>query len=135
MLRKIKKSIKYFIIMFGIIMMLPTFLYLLLQTAAVQTFLVKRITRHFSNELKSTISVGSIDYKFFNKLSLKKVLIKDQHLDTLLFSKEINIGIRNISFKNKSFRFGKVMLIKPRNCTYNRYYRTDESDMVSQPAW
>jgi len=86
---------------------------LLLNTSEVQTFLVKRITNHFSNEIKSTISVGSIEYKFFNKLSINDVIIKDKNNDTLLYSKEIKVGIRRMDFKNKSFRLGKVVLIKP----------------------
>ena len=113
MLKKIKRSLKYLIIVFGVIVLLPTVLYLLLNTSEVQTFLVKRITNHFSNEIKSTISVGSIEYKFFNKLSINDVIIKDKNNDTLLYSKEIKVGIRRMDFKNKSFRLGKVVLIKP----------------------
>ena len=107
MLKNIKKSLKYFIIAFGVIILLPTVLYLLLQTAEVQTFLVKRITNHFSTQFKSTISIGSIEFKFFNKLSINDVLIKDQNNDTLLYSKEIVAGLRRLDFKDKSFRLGK----------------------------
>jgi hypothetical protein len=113
MLKNIKKSLKYFTIIFGVIILLPTVLYLLLQTTEVQTFLVKRITDHFSGEIKSTMTFGSIEYKFFNKLSVNDVIIKDQNNDTLIYSKEIIIGINGIDFKNKLFRFGKVSLIKP----------------------
>ena len=84
-----------------------------MQTPQIQTFLVKRITNHFSTEIKSTISIGSIEYKFFNKLSLNDILIKDKNNDTLFYSKEIKVGIRRMNFKNKSFRLGKVSLIKP----------------------
>jgi hypothetical protein len=113
MLKNIKKSFKYFIIVFGVIILLPTVLYFLLQTAEVQTFLLKRVTSHFSSQFKSSISVGSIEFKFFNKLSINDLLIKDQNNDTLLFSKEIIAGLRRVDFKNKSFRFGKISLKKP----------------------
>jgi hypothetical protein len=113
MLKKIKRSFKYFIILIGVIIMLPTVLYLLLQTSEVQTFLVKRITNHFSEQLKSTISVGSIEYKFFNRLTIYNVLIKDKNNDTLLYTQEMTVGIRRMDFKNKSFRLGKVNLFKP----------------------
>ena len=63
--------------------MAPTVLYLLLRTSRVQTFLVKRISNHFSNEFKSTISVGTIKYKFFNELTISNILIKDKNNDTL----------------------------------------------------
>jgi hypothetical protein len=113
MIKNIKKSLKYFIIVFGVIILLPTVLYLLLQTAEVQTFLVKRVTNHFSAQFKSSISVGSIEFKFFNKLSINDLLIKDQNSDTLLYSKEIIAGLKWIDFKNKSFRLGRISLIKP----------------------
>ncbi len=113
MLKNIKKSLKYLIIVFGVLIMLPTVLYLLLKTSSVQTFLIKRITNHFSNEIKSTISVGKIEYIFFNKLSINDLLIKDNHSDTLIYSRNATIAIRRIDFKNRSFRFGKVTFINP----------------------
>ena len=113
MLKHIKKSLKYFIIVFGVLIMLPTVLYLLLKTSSVQTFLIKRITNHFSNQIKSTLSVGKVEYIFFNKLSINDLLIKDNHSDTLIYSRNATIGIRRIDFKNRSFRLGKVTLINP----------------------
>jgi hypothetical protein len=113
MLDKIRRSVKYFIILIGTVIMLPTVLYLLLQTASVQTFLVKRITKHFSSELKSTISIGSVEYKFFNRLSFHKILIKDKNNDTILYTNSITAGIRHIDFENKGFRLGTVIIVKP----------------------
>jgi len=113
MFKIIKKSLKYFIIIIGVIIILPTVLYLVLQISEVQTFLVKRITNHFSNEIKSTISMNRIEYKFFNKLFINDILIKDKNNDTLIYSQEATVEFRRIDFKNKSFRLGKVILIKP----------------------
>ncbi len=93
--------------------MLPTVLYLLLQTSSVQTFLAKRITSHFSNQIKSTISIGSVDYKFFNKLVVNDILIKDRNNDTLFYSEKVTLGIRRLDFKKKSFRLGRISLINP----------------------
>jgi hypothetical protein len=113
MLKKIKKSFKYFIIVAGIIILLPTIFYLGLQIPEVQTLLVKRITNHFSSEFKSTISIGSIEYRFFNNLVIRDILIKDQNNDTLLFSQKVKIDIKRIDFKNKTYRLGKVAVEKP----------------------
>jgi hypothetical protein len=113
MLKNIKKSIKYFIIVLGVFIMLPTVLYLLLQTSTVQTFLVKKITSHFSNQIKSTISIGSIEYRFFNKLSVNDILIKDRNNDTLIYSEKVILGIKRLDFKKNSFRLGRVSLLKP----------------------
>jgi hypothetical protein len=111
--KNIKKSIKYFIIFLGIIISLPTLFYFFLRIPEVQTFAVKRITSHFSNIVKSTISVGKVEYLFFNKLNIRNILIKDKYNDTLLYTEKININIRNINLKNRSYRLGKVVLIKP----------------------
>ncbi|MEI6048481.1 MAG: translocation/assembly module TamB domain-containing protein [Bacteroidota bacterium] len=113
MAKFIKKSFKYFIIIVGVIIMIPTVLYLVLQISEVQTFLVKRITNYFSNEIKSTISVGRIEYKFFNKLSVNDILIKDKNNDTLIYSQKVIAGFRKIDLKNKSVRLGRVILTKP----------------------
>jgi hypothetical protein len=113
MLKNIKKSIKYFIIVLGVFTMLPTVLYILLQTSSVQTYLVKRITSHYSNQFKSTISIGSIEYRFFNKLSVNDMLIKDKNNDTLVYSEKVLLGIKRLDFKKKSIRLGRVSFIKP----------------------
>ncbi|MBK7627426.1 MAG: translocation/assembly module TamB domain-containing protein [Bacteroidales bacterium] len=113
MLKNIKKSLKYFIIVAGIIILLPTLLYLVLQIPQVQTAIVQRITSHFSSELKSTISIESFHYRFFNRLTLNNILIKDNHNDTLLFSQEVSVILKGIDLKNNSTRLGKVTLIRP----------------------
>jgi hypothetical protein len=113
MFKNIKKSLKYFIIFLGVIIMVPSVLYSVLQISEVQTFLVNRITSHLSNEIKSSISVGEIKYEFFNRLSLSDILITDKNYDTLLYSQNATIGFRNIDLKNKFIRLGKVTLVKP----------------------
>ncbi len=113
MLKSIKKSFKYFIILIGIILLVPTFLYLLIQIPDIQTFIVKRITAHYSDQIKSTITVGRFEYVFFNRLALDEVLIKDQNKDTLIYTKRIVAGLRWLDLRKKTIRFGKIELIKP----------------------
>lgn len=113
MLKNIKKSFKYLAILIGIIIVIPTFMSLIILIPEVQTFIVKRITDHLSNEIKATISVGRFEYRFFNKLSLSDLLIKDQNNDTLIYSSRIDAGIRKINLRDKSFRLGRISLNKP----------------------
>ncbi len=89
MFRKVKKSIKYIIIILGVIIMLPAILYPLLQISDVQTYLAKRISSHLSERIKSTISVGRIDFVFFNKLVVNDLLIKDQNNDTMIYARTL----------------------------------------------
>jgi hypothetical protein len=126
MFKFIKKSLKYFIIAAGITILLPTLLYLCLQFPNVQTFMVKRIADHFSDELKSSITVGRINYKFFNKLIINDLLIKDQNYDTLIYSEEVSVIIKSLNLKINAVRLGSIIACY-------RYFRADEPYMVSQP--
>jgi hypothetical protein len=113
MAKKIKKSQEYLLIILGIIIILPTVFYFLLSDPDFQTFLVKRVSLHFSKKFESTISVGKIEYKFFNKLSFTDILIKDQNNDTMLYAQNVTAGIREMDLKHNKFRFGKVNIVRP----------------------
>lgn len=118
--KNIKKSLKYFIIFIGIVIALPTLLYLILRIPEVQTFAINRISRHFSEKINSTITVGRMEYKFFNKLSIDDVLIKDQNNDTLIFAPNVIVGIRKINFEHKSIRLRRWVLLEPQTNTLIR---------------
>ena len=113
MLKSIKKSFKYFIIVLGIVIIFPTLIAITLQIPLVQTLMVKRITSHFSEQIRSTISVGKFEYRFFNKLILNDVLIKDKHDDTLAYVQKLSAGIKHIDLKTISFTIGKLDLLNP----------------------
>ncbi len=54
-----------------------------------------------------------MEYFFFNRLQLSEVLIKDRHNDTLIYTPEVNIGIRGLNFRNNSMTFGKINVSSP----------------------
>lgn len=109
----IKKSIKYLLIFIGIIVMIPMILYPVLRQPEIQTLIIRRITRHLSQKLRSTISVGKAELIFFNRLSMDDVLIKDKHDDTLIYAKKVSATIRRINPEKKEFTLGRVMLLNP----------------------
>lgn len=113
MLKSIKKSIKYLLILAGIILLVPTFFYLLVRIPEVQTFVVQRITSHFSDQIKTTITVSRFEYTFFNKLLIKDLLIKDKNNDTLIYSKKVTAGFRKLDFRNRVIKLGHVELTEP----------------------
>ncbi len=113
MLKGIKRSVKYFLIFIGILIMIPMILYPLLRQPEIQTLIIRRITKHFSQELKSTISVGKTELIFFNKLNLEDVLIKDKNDDTLIYTKKLSATIRKINTENNAFTLGRVSLLNP----------------------
>jgi hypothetical protein len=113
MLKSIKKSIKYLIILIGIIILTPSFFYLIIRIPDVQTFVVKRITSHFSDQIKSTITLGKLEYNFFNRLLINDVLIKDIHNDTMLYASKVTLGLRRLDFRNKILAFGRANITSP----------------------
>ncbi len=75
--------------------------------------LVKRITDHISEEIKSSITIGKVEFQFFNRLYMNDILIKDQNNDTLIYSQKISAGIRRIDFKKKAFKLRRVIIDSP----------------------
>lgn len=113
MLKSIKKSLKYFAIIAGIILAIPTAVFFLIRIPEVQTFMVSRIAGHISRGTGTTIKAGRIEYSFFNRLIVHDVLIEDINQDTLIYAQRLDAGIRRLDFRNNVFRLGNVNLTKP----------------------
>jgi hypothetical protein len=113
MAKSIKKSYKYLFIIAGILFILPTILFSIIRIPAIQTMAVRRITSHISEKISSSVSVGSIRYSFFNRLSLDDLLIMDRNSDTLIYAAEATIFLRKSDLKNNRLRFGRVTVSKP----------------------
>lgn len=113
MVKNIKKSIKYLIIFLGIIISVPTLLSFVLRIPVVQTFMIRRVTDYLSAEIRSTISVGKMEFKFFNKLSLNDVIIKDQNDDTMLYSQRVSVDIKHLDLKSNSITLGHITAENP----------------------
>jgi hypothetical protein len=109
----IKKTLKFLIIFIAILLAIPVLITIALQIPAVQTALVNKIMGQVSEELRSSITIGRLDYDFFNKLSVNDLLFKDRNNDTLLYARKLTAGIRKISIKNPDLVFGKVSLEEP----------------------
>jgi hypothetical protein len=111
--KSIKKSLKFLMIFVGILLIFPTILFILLRVHTIQNFVARRVTEHISEKLQTTVSLGKIEYDFFNTLSLTDILIKDRNNDTLIYSKDLNVSIRNIGLRSGYVRLGKVRLENP----------------------
>jgi hypothetical protein len=75
--------------------------------------MVKRITSHFSEKIKSTITAGRVEYTFFNKIVINDLLIKDQNNDTLIYSQRISAGILKLDLGGKNIKLGHVDIVEP----------------------
>lgn len=111
--KSIKKSYIFLIVLAAVIILLPSVLFSIVRTPVVQTYMMRKIMRYISEETKSTVIVGKINFSFFNKLVINDILIKDQHNDTLLFIPEITTGIRYFDFRKNVIKLGKVVIVRP----------------------
>ena len=59
--------------------------YVLLQNSAVQTYIIGKITEQFSRKTNAKISVGKVNFSFFNRVVLNDVLIAGPNNDTIFY--------------------------------------------------
>jgi hypothetical protein len=76
------------------------FAYLLLLLPAVQNFLIQRVTSQLSDKLGTEVKVGRVGFSILNRLDIENLLIKDQHEDSLVFSKSFKLRISDLLFSN-----------------------------------
>lgn len=86
--------------------------WLILRSPVVQTWLVQKITSHFSEKLNTTISIKGVSVSFFNKVIIEEVLVNDQEGDSLLFVHDIKASIESISLKRREIGISKFELNK-----------------------
>ena len=99
--------------------------YILLQNSAVQTFIIRKITEQLSLKTNAQISIGKVDFRFFNKLVLNDVLISGTARDTIFYSRILSAEIdtlkikeQRISLSELSFFENKISVVRD---TANRF--------------
>lgn len=76
------------------------FVYLLLLIPSVQNFLVQRVASQLSNKIGTEVKVGRVGFSLFNSIDIESLLIRDQHQDSLLYSKSFKLRISDLLFSN-----------------------------------
>ncbi|HRO76016.1 MAG TPA: hypothetical protein PLP27_07720, partial [Crocinitomicaceae bacterium] len=59
----------------------------------VQTLIAQKVTDYLSTQLERKISIGRVDFLFYNKLILDDVYVDDVNRDTLASIKQINVSL------------------------------------------
>ena len=104
----IKKLVKILIIILLVCFTIPATGFILLQNRKIQTYLVNEIVTHVSENLQAEFRIESVDMILFNRLVLKEVLLKDQHLDTLVYSPRLIATLRSYNFPARQIRLSKL---------------------------
>lgn len=95
----------------AVIIVMLVALSLVLSSSAVQTRLAKIITNNVNEKYGTTILVEKVDLSSLRNVKLKNVLIRDHHLDTLIYAKYLSTSILN--YKNileSNLNFGAISL-------------------------
>lgn len=93
---------------------LPIFISLMLHINSVQNFVVRNTASILSKNLGTKISVENVSIKLFNRISLDGLYVEDSAQDTLLYARNLTVGISHLGFKNKNFAFSYIDLQSPR---------------------
>ncbi|MCX6256917.1 MAG: translocation/assembly module TamB [Bacteroidia bacterium] len=113
-LATIKKTLKILLIILLVIVMLPVLASFVLRISSVQTAITQYIAGRLSDKLHTTITIGSVDFYFFDKLVLKKVYIADQSGDTLLFLPSMEARIKSYHYSKDELIIKKITFSEPR---------------------
>ena len=85
-------------------------LYGLLQLSGVQTWLVKKIAGNLSEQLETRVTLKKVDFRFFDKLLLKDLMVEDRKKDTLLFAGTASANITDWFFLKDTITLNNVGL-------------------------
>ena len=96
--RIIKKTCKILTGLLDTMVILLLSLYWLISLPAVQSFAVDKAARFLSGKLQTTVSVGGVNFRLFNRIVLQDVFIADLQKDTLIHAGDLSAGvsIRNL---------------------------------------
>lgn len=71
-------------------------MYFVANSSRVQTFIAKRATEILSSTLGTEVNIERAEFRFFTKIVLHNVLVRDMEQDTLLYTKELKARINFI---------------------------------------
>ena len=100
----IKKSIKILGFSVGGVILFLALIYIILQTSIIQGALTKAVISELSQKLHTKVTVGKIEYKLFNSISIHDLYVQDLQNDTLLF-----VNQADAKFKFWKFFKGKII--------------------------
>ena len=82
--------------------------YLLFRSPRIQTIAAQWVTTQLSHTFKTKISVGGVDISLFKSIVLEKVMIEDQHEDTLFYMGSIKLQIDSLKLLERRVHFGDL---------------------------
>ncbi|HSO86209.1 MAG TPA: translocation/assembly module TamB domain-containing protein [Draconibacterium sp.] len=86
--------------------------YLLLQNSAVQTYIINKITEQLTRKSNAKISIGKVDFAFFNRIVLNDVLIAGPENDTIFYSGLVSARIDTLKISERRLVLSELSFFK-----------------------
>ncbi len=86
--------------------------YLLLQNSVVQSFIIQKITERLSIKTNAKISVGKVDFVFFNRIAFDDVLIAGPENDTIFYAAHVLAKIDSLKLRKHILSIGELSFEK-----------------------
>lgn len=124
-----RKVIKIFLSVFSWLLLVAIFVplaaALMLHLPSVQTYAVKQVAGVISRRIGAEVSVERVQVKLINRVALDGVYIEDLNRDTLLYVKQLSVGLTAAGVLRGDLSLGKVRLAEP------RFYLHQQPDTMS----
>jgi hypothetical protein len=88
--KSIKKTAKILGFSIAGIILFFALLYMLLQNSKIQERIARVVVTELATKLHTKVSVGKVEYQFFNVLSINNLYVEDLHKDTLLYIQQVD---------------------------------------------
>jgi hypothetical protein len=113
LLQRIWRRVENFV--FGIILFI-ILLYFVLQSTAVQNWLIQKVTAYLSDALQTKVEIRHINFELFDNLVLEGLYIQDLQGDTLLYAEKLSAGLNSniFSLLSNKLEFDDLNLNKAR---------------------
>ncbi len=92
--KSIKKFLKISSVVLLSLFLVVMLLVALLKTNRVRHAVIQSFAASLSDSLRTRVSVGSVDYRLFNRLQLQDVYVEDLQRDTLLYIRDARVDFR-----------------------------------------
>ncbi|RDI56175.1 translocation/assembly module TamB [Flavobacterium glaciei] len=106
----VKKSLKIFLWIIGIIVLLFLFLFVAIQVPSVQNFAKDKAVTYLEEKIKTKVSVDSLAIKFPKKVILQGVYFEDQKKDTLFAGEKLAADISLFQLINNKIEINSLEL-------------------------
>ncbi|NWJ50687.1 MAG: translocation/assembly module TamB domain-containing protein [Bacteroidetes bacterium] len=105
-----KKSFKKVHLIVDVVFLLSLLFYMVFRLSGVQTYLSQELASYLSTELKTEVSIGSVDISWFLNIELDDLKINDRRHHPIIDAKVVVVDLSKIYRFKRIIKFSKIKL-------------------------